>query len=261
MPRLRTTTVTDSNVYGSIQNGDDLIFHKVKPKITDIHWWIQRVSWADHVAKAVWIDKDGIRTLNVIGTYPYIALVKKRGKWKEKKKYAVLYTQIEVLLDKYDGTNVYWCPLSGDARLHFDDEKFLKVCDEMEGVPYDRWRFLGVGIDDEHINWLTRYLRMLPFYKGWIPKILKKIFRNSESISKIVCSGFTSLADRKSMKVNIPNISEMTPQDQAKRGIHSSNYYQLLGEHLLVPKFNTKEVVYLENKTEEANNEYRKKVV
>ena len=261
MPRLRTTTVTDSNVYGSIQNGDDLIFHKVKPKINDIHWWIQRVSWADHVAKAVWIDKDGIRTLNVIGTYPYIALVKKRGKWKEKKKYAVLYTQIEVLLDKYDGTNVYWCPLSGDARLHFDDEKFLKVCDEMEGVPYDRWRFLGVGIDDEHINWLTRYLRMLPFYKGWIPKILKKIFRNSESISKIVCSGFTSLADRKSMKVNIPNISEMTPQDQAKRGIHSSNYYQLLGEHLLVPKFNTKEVVYLENKTEEANNEYRKKVV
>ena len=244
MPRLRPATVTDSNIYSAIKDGDDLIFHKVNPKITDINWWIQKVSWADHVAKAVWIDKDGVRTLHAIGTYGYIALIKKRGKWVEKKRYAVLYIPIEVLLDKYEGTNVYWCPLSGEARVHFDEGIFLKVCNEMEGVPYDYWRSIGVYVDDKHINWLMSGLKYLPFYKAWWGKVLKRIFKNSENISKVISSGFTSYADRRSMLVNIPNISEITPQDQAERAIHDSNYYQLLGSHLLIPDFNTKEVSY-----------------
>lgn len=246
MPRLRPIKITDSNAYGAVKNGDDLLFHKVKPKITDIHWWIQRISWTDHVAKAVWIEDNGVPELNVIGTYKYIALIKKWGKWREKVRYAVLYVPIEVVADEYKGTNIYWCPLGGEARSRFNDEEFLKVCDEMEGVPYDYWHFVGVGVDDEHINWLMKGLKLLPFCKAWWGIALKKIFRNSETISKIVCSGFTSYCDRRSMKVIIKNVSEETPQDQAKRGIHDTNYYQLLGSHLLVPDFNSKKAFYNE---------------
>ncbi len=89
-------------------------------------------------------------------------------------------------------------------------------------------------------------LRYLPFYKGWIPKVLKRIFRNSEMISKIVCSGFTAYADRVSMGLIVENVSEQTPQDQAETGIHSPNYYQILGEHLLIPDFNSKKAFYNE---------------
>ncbi|NHZ84281.1 MAG: hypothetical protein GWP19_00180 [Planctomycetia bacterium] len=244
MPRLHIATVTDSNIYGAIQDGDDLIFRKVKPKITDIHWWIHLVSWPDHCAKAVWIDKDSVRTLHAIGTYGYIALIQKRGKWVQKKRYAVLYVPIEILLDKYEGTNVYWCPLSDEMRANFDSGSFQSVCQEMEGVPYDYWRFIGVGIDDEHIDWLMKGLKYLPFYRGWWGKYLKRIFRNSETISKVVCSGFTSYADRVSLGINIPNISEMTPQDQAERQIHDSkNYYQILGQEKLgIPNYNTEEI-------------------
>jgi len=251
MPRLRPISITDSNAYAAVKNGDDLLFHKVKPKINDIHWWIQRISWTDHCAKAIWIEKDGVPTLHAIGTYKYIALIKGWfGKWKQRTRYAILYTPIEIITDFYEGTNVYWGPLSGEARSRFNDEEFKKVCDKMEGVPYDYWHLLGVGIDDKHINWLMKGLKFLPFHKAWWGKALKKIFRNKEMISKVVCSGFTSYADRKSTGVKIENISEMTPQDQAMRGIHSSNYYQLLGDHLLIPNYNTEQVEYLENKKE-----------
>lgn len=244
MPRLHNVTVTDSNIYGAIQDGDDLIFHKVKPKITDIHWWIQRVSWADHCAKAVWIDKDGVRTLHAIGTYPYIALIQKKGKWVEKKRYAVLYVPIEILLDKYDGTNVYWCPLSDEVRGHFDNGSFQSACQEMEGVPYDYWRFLGVGIDDEHIDTVEKWLKYLPFYKVWWGTFLKKLFRNSETISKVVCSTFTSYCDRVSLGIFIKNVSEETPQDQAKRKIHDpKRYFQLLGDNQSIPEYNSVEVI------------------
>ncbi len=116
----------------------------------------------------------------------------------------------------------------------------------MEGVPYDYWHLLGVGIDDKHINWLMKGLRFLPFYKAWWGKALKKIFKNKEIISKVVCSSFTAYADRMSIGVKIENVSEETPQDQAVRGIHDSNYYQILGEHLLVPDFNSETVFYNE---------------
>ncbi|MEE9573226.1 MAG: hypothetical protein V3W20_09275 [Candidatus Neomarinimicrobiota bacterium] len=246
MPRLRTISITDSNAYAAVKNGDDLLFHKVKPKINDIHWWIQLISWTDHVAKAIWLEKDGVPELHAIGTYKYIALIKRWGKWREKVRYAVLYVPIEVVADEYKGTNIYWGPLSGEARSRFNDEEFKKVCDEMEGVPYDYWQLAGVGIDDEHINWLMRGLKYLPFYKVWWGKFLKRIFKNREIISKVVCSGFTSYCDRRSMKAIIKNVSEETPQDQAMRGIHDSNYYQLLGDHLLIPDYNTKTVFYNE---------------
>ncbi len=246
MPRLRPLTITDSNAYAAVKNGDDPLFRQESPKINDIHWWMQRISWTDHCAKAVGREKDGAPALHAIGTSKYIALIKRWGRRVEKVRYAVLYTPIEIVTDFYDGTNVYWCPLSSEARSRFNDEEFLKVCDEMEGVPYDFWHFVGVGIDDEHINWLMKGLKLLPFYKAWIPKVLKRIFRNSETISKIVCSGFTSYADRRSMKVIIKNVSEETPQDQAERGIHDVNYYQILGEHLLVPNFNSKGAFYNE---------------
>ncbi len=246
MPRLRPIKITDSNAYAAVKNGDDLLFHKVKPKITDIHWWIQRISWTDHVAKAIWLEKDGVPELNVIGIYKYIALIKRWGKWKEKVRYAVLYMPIEIVADEYDGTNIYWCPLSGEARSRFNDEEFKKTCDEMEGVPYDYWRALGAVIDDKHINWLMKKLRFLPFYKAWWGRALKRTFKNREIISKVISSSFTAYCDRRSMKVAIENVSEMTPQDQAVRGIHDSNYYQILGEHLLVPDFNTKTAFYNE---------------
>ncbi len=217
MPRLRPIRITDSNAYAVVKNGDDLLFHKVKPKITNIHWWIQRISWTDRVAKTIWLEKDGVPELNAIGIYKYIALIERWGRWKEKVRYAVLYTPIEIIADEYDGTNIYWCPLSGEARSRFNDEEFKKTCDEMEGVPYNYWG-----------------------------KTLKRIFKNSEIISKVISSSFTAYCDRRSMKVIIKNVSKMTPQDQAERGIHDSNYYQILGEHLLIPDFNSKTAFYNE---------------
>ena len=141
MPRLRQIAITDSNAYAAVKNGDDFLFHKVKPKINDIHWWIHLISWCDYCAKAIWIEKDGIPTLHAIGTYKCIDLVKGWfGKWKQKIKYVILYTPIEIVADFYQGTIVYWCPLSEDARKHFDDSKFLKVCDDMEGLSYRYWK-------------------------------------------------------------------------------------------------------------------------
>ena len=238
----------DREVLDKYKTGDCLIHSTPNPTFFSIAYWIQFIS-APRSADG--LVPEHIATIEMIDGIPHVQSTLKTEHTIQgwiKKKLKINYHVGTILLSEYlamyeQNINIYYCPLSEQVREVFDEEQYLQLVEFIEGSKYESvWRFIKTGIDDEHIDWLTKFLKLLPFYKKWIPGVLKWVFRNNESASRFTCSatvGYKSVGSY----LQPFNYSEDTPQDCSAKKIYEDMNYLIHGVTLKqLYNYNTKEV-------------------
>ena len=174
-----------------------------------------------------------------------------KGWVKKKLKINYLIETIPLIeyLRLYDSaiTNIYYCPLSEKVREVFDEAEYQNKINMIEDGEYESvWRFIKTGIDDDHVEWLDKFLKMLPFYKKWIPRVLKWVFKNNESASRFTCSAAVSFKASDTYLEHF-NYSEDTPQDIVEKKIYEDKNYLIQGtDQVQLYQFNTKNVTLIE---------------
>ncbi len=236
---MNLNTPTFSAAKLMIQNGDDGFFRKGKVKRLSKEWFVKLAinlfSWINHCEKFLWIrDEDGKDELYLCGM-DYVT--KKNGK----RKVEFRIRKAEEVINKYPG-KFYWSPLTLDIKRVFDEQKYSELCLNLVGTDYDNWHFVGVAIDDKHINWLDKRLSKIARYPKWIIRYVKKLFSNSRDYTQLVCSEANTYLDEVGFGLLDVNGSEETPDDQAQRKTHDDIYYQFKGSVAEIPKFNTVKV-------------------
>jgi len=134
--------------------------------------------------------------------------------------------------------DITYLELRDDVREKFDEQKFGEVIISLDGVPYDFLHLIGVGIDDEHINFFSIFSRI----PTWILTMLKGVFHNEETLAKVVCSGASAWGLKKGLGLNI-NASEQTPLDICRWNLYKPKVKLLKGNPMTISKFNTVEVI------------------
>lgn len=251
--KLVKITPFDRIVLDKYKTGDCLIHSTINPKFFSIAYWIQFISAPRGVGLAV---SEHIATIEMINGIPHVQSTLKseftiKGWFKKKFKinYVIRTIPLTEYLTLYDSsvTNIYYCQLSEEVREVFDEAEYKNKTNMIEGGKYESvWRFIKTGIDDDHIDWLTKFLKLLPFYKKWIPKVLKWVFRNNESASRFTCSATVSF---KAANVYLEhfNYSEDTPQDIAEKDIFEDTNYLIHGlKEVKLYQYNTREVQLIE---------------
>ena len=234
--KLIQTSAWNREVLDKYKTGDCLIHSTINPKFFSIAYWIQLISAPvkadlpvpEHIANIIMID--GIpHVQSTLKTEDMI-----EG-WVRKKKLAIDYHVGTIPLTAYlamydpEATNIYYCPLSKEVREVFDEEEYLEKVEMIEGSQYESvWRFIKTGIDDSHIDWLDKFLKLLPFYKAWVPNVLKWVFRNNESASRFTCSATDSYKAVGSYLQPF-NYSEDSPQDCSAKARFEDTNYLILG--------------------------------
>lgn len=235
------------------KTGDCLIHSTLNPKFFSIAYWIQFISAPIKVTLPV---AEHIATIVMINGIPHVQSTLKseetiQGWIKKKLKINYLIKTIPLVgyLKLYDSavTNIYYCPLSEKVREVFDETEHQNRIDMIEGGEYESvWRFIKTGIDDDHIDRLEKFLKMLPFYKKWIPGVLKWVFRNNESASRFTCSAAVSFKAAETYLEHF-NYSEDTPQDIVEKKIYEDKNYLIQGrKQIQLYHFNSTEVALIE---------------
>ena len=130
--------------------------------------------------------------------------------------------------------DIYYLELRNEVREKLDVVRFGETIIALDGVPYDMLHFIGVAIDDEHIDWLSMFKRV----PGWLIKTLKGVFQNTETKNKIVCSGASAWGLKNGLGLGI-NASEESPIDICRYNIYKKPYKILKGKDRGISKFNT----------------------
>jgi len=130
--------------------------------------------------------------------------------------------------------DITYLELRDDVRAKLDEQKFGEVIIALDGVPYDILHLIGVGIDDEHINFLSFFKRI----PTWLLTLLKSAFHNEETMAKVVCSGASAWGLKKGLDLKI-NASEQTPLDICRWNLYKSETKLLKGEVMTISNFNT----------------------
>ena len=134
--------------------------------------------------------------------------------------------------------DIYYLQLRDEIREKLDEAKFGETIISLDGVPYDMLHFIGVAIDDEHIQWLSIF-KNIP---KWIIKTLKGVFQNTETKNKVVCSGACAWGLKQGLGLGI-NASEETPLDVCRYDIYKPEYKMLKGKPFKISKYNTVKVI------------------
>ena len=134
--------------------------------------------------------------------------------------------------------DIYYLELRNDIREKLDEIKFSETIISLDGVPYDMLHFIGVAIDDEHIDWLKNFRRI----PTWLIKTLKGMFQNTETKNKIVCSGAAAWGLKNGLGLGI-NASEESPIDICRYNIYKKPYKILKGKNRGISKFNTVDIL------------------
>lgn len=239
----------DREVLNKYHTGGLFINSTPKPSIKSIAFWIQLVSAplktidlvAEHIADCVMIN--GIP--HVQSTLKKQTRVMGWVRSKLKINYPVQTVLLSEYLTYYDfKTNIYYCPLSEEAMKVFDEKQYLESVELIDNAPYASvLDLIQTGIDNAHIDWLDKYLKILPFYKSWIPSVLKWAMVNKASQASFTCSKSVSFKACDNY-LEYFNYSEDTPQDIAEKKTFPDLYYLIQGKVLKpLHNFNTKEVL------------------
>ena len=143
------------------------------------------------------------------------------------------FKPIENVVREADGT-IYYLQLRDGARKKLDENAFGETILQLQDVPYDVLHFLGVAIDDWHIDWLS----IFPKIPNWIMKTLKGMFHNTETMAKVVCSGCAAWAFKRSLNIEV-NASEEMPLNVCQYDLYETNYQVLKGKDKGISKYNT----------------------
>ena len=130
--------------------------------------------------------------------------------------------------------SITYIELRDDVREKFDEVKFGETIIALDGVPYDFLHFIGVQIDDYHIDKL-KFFKKIP---AWLITSLKGVFHNTETMAKIVCSGACAWGLKKGLGLGI-NASEQTPLDICRWNLYKPDVKLLKGDPMIISKFNT----------------------
>ncbi len=244
---MRLITGNYSAVRLQIQNGDDCFFRKRKVRLFSIHWFIQLISWVHHCEKFIWTPNFELKSGRMVEVEPTLCLagmdrVKRYNSKKKKmvKKVEFTIRSAKKVIDEYPG-KVYWSPLSLKIRQIFNDQRFCEQAHTLKGTGYDYFHLIPAGVDDAQINWLQKKLRIIATVPGWVFYWLKKLMKNSEDYTKLICSEANGYLDKVSFGLE-GNMSEQTPDDQAQQATHDNVYNQFKGRLAEIPKFNTVKV-------------------
>lgn len=243
----------DRIVLDKYKTGDCLVHSTLKPKLFSAAYLIHLISAPQGVKLAV---PEHVASIEMINGIPHVQSTLKNdvpAKGWFRKKFKINYLIRTIPLTEYltlydpSKTNIYYCQLSEEVREVFDEAEYKNKTDMIENARYESvWRFIKTGIDDNHIDWLDRFLKLLPFYKKWIPKVLKQVFKNNESASRFTCSAAYSFKAADNY-LEYFNYSEDTPQNVSEKDQFEDTYYLIQGSReVKLYQFNTKEVTLKE---------------
>ena len=184
-----------------------------------ISWLIRRVSSITHVE--VIVEKDG--ELQLLGAI-------EKG---------VKIRPYDKVIRKASG-EAWHLELSDEIRRRFDYEAFNKKALEFEHVKYDFFQFVGIGIDDKHIDQAVGVIGYLYKIRPAFIKYLKRIFKNSEDLKRLACSEVVWYLWKVAFGLE-GNASEVTPIDACRARLYKS-CKQIKGKPRKISKFNTIEV-------------------
>ena len=134
--------------------------------------------------------------------------------------------------------SVYYLELRTDVRKKFDEQKFGEMILSLQNLPYDVLHFIGVAIDDWHIDWLS----IFPKIPEWVLKMLKGIFQNAETKSKVVCSGVAAWGFKGSLDIKV-NASEEMPLNICQYNLYKIGYEVLKGKDKGISGYNKTNVL------------------
>lgn len=242
----------DRVVLDKYKTGGVLINSVIKPKVRSLAFLIQKFSAPFKVKEPV---ADHVADVIMINGIPHAQTILKtdEGKkgwmfWKTVNNYRTGTVLLYEYLAFYDPNkvNIYFCSLSENVNAVFKEDIYITKKEEIEGRLYDKvWRFIMTALDDIHVDKLDKYLKFLPFYKAWIPNVLKWLFTNSETASRITCSAGLSYKQVGSFLEKF-NYSEDTPQNIAEKKIFNETNYLIQGNTLKqLYQFNAKEVTLI----------------
>lgn len=127
--------------------------------------------------------------------------------------------------------------LNPNTLKRFNLEGFNAKVKELIGKPYDVLGFIGVGIDDEHID----AFGYIPGVSAKMISWAKRVFKNKEDINKVVCSGVVTWAHIGAgiLDDDLVNASEATPLDVCRRQRYENQIDTIVGKNMRINKFNT----------------------
>ena len=147
------------------------------------------------------------------------------------------FKPIENVIRETEG-NIYYLQLRDEVRKNLDETVFGETILQLQDIPYDVLHFLGVAIDDWHIDWLG----IFPKIPSWVLKTLKSMFRNTETMAKVVCSGCAAWAFKKGLKIQV-NASEEMPLNICQYNLYKSDYQVLKGKNKGITNYNQTNVL------------------
>jgi len=147
------------------------------------------------------------------------------------------FKSIESAVRDADGS-VYYLELREDVRKKLNEEAFGEKVIQLQNLPYDVLHFLGVAIDDWHIDWLS----IFPKIPKWILKTLKGMFQNTETMAKVVCSGCAAWAFKAGLKIKV-NASEEMPLNVCQYNLYKTDFITLKGKNKGISGYNKTKVL------------------
>ena len=136
--------------------------------------------------------------------------------------------------------SIYYLPLRDDVRAKLDIDKINETMAELaqKEVPYDFLHFVGVAIDDHHIDALGVFSKI----PKWIFGSLKGAFQNTETMTKVVCSGACAWGFKMGLGIDV-NASEESPLDICRYNLYKAEPLVLKGKAKNISKYNTNNVL------------------
>jgi len=147
------------------------------------------------------------------------------------------FKPIENVVRETEG-EIYYLQLRSEVRARLDENKFGEMIANLDGVAYDYLHFAGVAIDDWHIDWLS----IFPKIPGWVLKSLKSVFRNTETMAKVVCSGACAWALKAGLGLTY-NASEEMPLNICQYNLYKISYDVLKGNDRGISNYNSENVL------------------
>ena len=205
------------------------IYYPSEPKVGDI-FAVNGKGWLSYLIKLI---SNGVSHVEILALNPVsgeIECFSADGK-------GARFKTMQEVVRNTDG-DITYLELRDDVRKKLDEQKFGEVIIALDGVPYDILHFIGVAIDDEHINFLSIFKKI----PTWILTMLKGAFNNTETMAKVVCSGASAWGLKKGLGLGI-NASEQTPLDICRWNIYKQETKLLKGEVMTISKFNIVNVI------------------
>ena len=154
-------------------------------------------------------------------------------------KYGARFKPLESVVRDTKGS-IYYLPLRDSVRSKLDVGKVNDTMAELaqKEVPYDFLHFAGVAIDDRHIEWLS----IIPQISKWVLGALKGAFQNTETMTKVVCSGACAWGFKVGLGIDI-NASEESPIDICRYNLYKAVPLVLKGKEKKISGYNTNNIL------------------